>query len=302
MTEQTVSDRNPFIELDENGKPIYQLKLSLVFYLDYPPGPKRARQIYDQYFARFGRHIRYFQSTSWLGPPQEWNSSTQVQFERQNIEDLQHHDDWGYGFSDGRSVDNNLFMFHGYKPVSEAGKASFFRFEWPWNWDTNEIVAFARSVADSVPFLSGTGGYIINPHPFDNYAYARMYALCRRYWGLEAWDLDLTVNFVASGYKCPNWLTLIGNNLCEQHPERAAGLDAIRGYADPRSHGVIFQSRIRPEFIDRNRAHSYDGEAAIATALLPLQISYHEDFGGPAWEGKTMDWLYRFSGRQTVDH
>jgi hypothetical protein len=122
-----------------------------------------------------------------------------------------------------------------------------------------------------------------------------MYALCRRYWGLEAWNLDLTVDFVRSGYKCPSWLTLIGDRLLEQKPDANADLKSISHYAVKRAHGLVFQSRERPEFIDRHRVEPYTGETAIATGLLPLQIKEHDDFGGPAWEGNTMNWLYRFS-------
>jgi hypothetical protein len=300
MTDVTSADQNPFLELDEDGAPLYQLKLSLVVYLDYAPGPQRARRVYEGYLDRFEKHIKFYQSTSWLGPPYEWNLRRRARFERQQLLDLHKQDDWGYAFADGKSVDYHLFMFHGYRPVTEARKASFFRFEWPWNWDPQEIAAFATSLADTVPFLSGTGGYIISARPFNTYAYGRMYALCRRYLGLEAWNLDKTVNFVRRGYKCPSWLTLIGHRLLEQPRDQEVTLESVRNYAVERAHGLVFQSRPRPQFIDGNRREPHAGETAIANALLPLQIVEHEDFGGPYWEGNTMKWLYRFSNEGVV--
>ena len=289
-----MNDQNPFLLLDDDGKPLCQLKLSLVLYLDYSPGPKRAKRVYDQYMDRFGTHIRVFQSTT-PGFPDDWNSQTRARFEGQQLPDLQKLNAWGYAFTDGKEIDYHMFMFHGYRPVTEAGKASFFRFEWPWNWDSQEISAFASSLADTVPFLSGTGGYIISARPFDKHAYGRMYALCRRFWGLEAWNLDLTVNFMRDGYKCPSWLTLIGNRLLEQKPDANAALASIESYASRKTHGIIFQSRERPEFIDRHRVEPFAGETTIGNALLPLQIKEHDDFGGPAWDGNTMNWLYRFT-------
>lgn len=295
MTDFSAISQNPFLELGEDGKPLYQMKLGLVIYLDYAPGPKRAKRVYENYMERFGEHIHFFQSTSWLGPSHEWNQNTRAKFENQLLPDLQKYDDWGYGFSDGKNIDYHLFMFHGYKPVTEAGKASFFRFEWPWNWEPREISEFAGCLADTVPFLSGTGGFIISARPFNTYAYGRMYALCRRYWGLEAWNLDLTVKYMLGGYKCPSWLTLTGNRLLDQNREREPDLKALAGYEITKKHGLVFQSRTRPEFIDINRLDSFTGEKAIANALLPLQITEHDDFGGPSWEGNTMRWLYRFT-------
>lgn len=287
--------QNPFLELDEAGKPLCQLKLSLVLYLDYAPGAKRARRVYDEYMASFGSHIRVFQSTSWLGPAQEWNRQAQSRFERELLPAIQSHNDWGYGFSDGREIDYHLFMFHGYRPVTEAAKASFFRFEWPWHWDVPAIAEFAERVADTVPFLSGTGGYIISARPSNGRAYDRMYALCRRYWGLEAWNLDLTVDFMRAGYKCPSWLTLIGDRLLDKKGAPRSDVGSLDCATIGTAHGMIFRSRARPEFIDRNRNEPFPGERAIADGLLPLQVTHHEDFGGPAWTGNTMKWLYRFA-------
>ncbi len=294
MTSRHVA-QNPFCELDADGEPIYRLKLSLVLYLDYAPGPKRARAVYDTYMARFGEHISVYQSTSWMGPPFKWNARSRMNFETRELPDIQKHADWGYAFSDGTLVDNHLFMFHGYKPVTEAGKASFFRFEWPWNYEPSEIGTFAAELAGTVPFLSGTGGYIVSVKPFDEYGYNRMFALVRRYWGLEAWNLDLTVKYTLDGYKCPSWLTMIGKRLLKRI-KRPIDVEAIASYGTATAHGLVYQSRSRPEVIDRNRAEPYEGEQAIARALLPLQIKNHAPFGGTSWaDNNTLEWLYRFS-------
>ena len=288
------SNLNPFLEVDDAGRPSYQLKLSLVFYLDYAPGPKRARRVFDLYMHRFGSRIRIFKSTSSLGPAADWSVNTEEEFHSTYLPSLQKYNDWGYVFSDGNLYDNHLFMFHGYRPFSEPEKASFFRFEWPWNWDTKAISEFAEQIADTIPFLSGTGGYIISVRPFDRFAYDRMYALCRRYWGIEAWNLDLTVDFVRQGYKSPSWLTLIGFRLLEQSRPLPRFGDAHAGYGVSKSHGLVLRSRAEPAFIDQNRGEPCVGEKEIALALLPLQITKHSDFGGRRWDGKTMDWLYRF--------
>ncbi len=172
-----------------------------MLYLDYAPGPKRARRIHDLYMAHYGTHIRWFQSTGSPGPQQPWNANARATFETSLLPQIQQKADWGYGFADGKTIDYHLFMFHGYRPASQPNKASFFRFEWPWNTPKSEIFDFASCAADEVPFLSGTAGYILSAKPFNIDAYNRMFALCMRYWGIEAWNLDETVNHVRNGYK-----------------------------------------------------------------------------------------------------
>lgn len=295
MSNSEATSQNPFLELDEDGRVLYQLKLSLVLYLDYAPGPNRARRVFDHYMKAYGSRVRWFQSTSWLGPPEPWDTEGQSRVVNQGLPHLQKQDDWGYAFTDGKSVDGNLFMFHGYRPVTEPGKASFFRFEWPWNDDPIRVLEFAEILTDTVPFLSGTAGFILSARPFEPDAYNQMRAICGRYWGIEAWNLDLTVKYVLFGYKCPSWLTLIGTRLLQRETYDTANLESLSTFAIRGKHGTIFRSRHHPEFIDRNRTEPYAGEQAIANALQSLQIDEHGDFGGDRWEGNTLDWLYRFS-------
>ena len=291
---------NPFLlpDPEDPSRPLCQLKLSLVFYLDYPPGPNRARRVYDLYMARFGSFIREYKPTGgqWsMGPALPWDRATRADFETSELPTIQKIDRWGYGFASGAKVDSHLFMFHGYKPASEPGKASFFRFEWPWDTSHEVILAFATEVASTVPFLSGTGGYILQARPYHTAAYDYVYAKARRYWGLEAWNLDVTVKYVLEGYKCPSWLTLLGHKLLEKR-----GLSSIPkelgAYKVVASHGTILRSREAPDIIDRNYGAAFPGEQAIAGALASVQIQDHAPFGGKRWDdANTLWWLRRFA-------
>ncbi|MEP6653921.1 MAG: type VI immunity family protein [Myxococcales bacterium] len=288
------SPYQPFLTLDAGGEPLCQLKLSYVLYLDYPPGPKRAGRVVEAYMARFGQHVREYQPTSWLGPAWKWDPAARSAFPGR-LAELQKTVDWGYGFGDGTLVNNHLFMFHGYKPVTESGKASFFRFEWPWDTAADVVAPFVKEVADLVPFLSGNAGYILSTRPFDPEAHDHMYAVARRYWGIEAWNLDSTVKYVLEGYKCPTWLTLIGDRLLEKISTRGT-LETALHLATRCATGTIFRTRQEPAFIDRNRVENYDNEKRVAEALLPLQIRTHEPFGGTRWTPETtLEWLYRFT-------
>ncbi len=226
--------------------------------------------------------------------PLEWNGHAKYEIEATGFSELQKHAVWGYAFTDGKQEDCHLFMLHGYKPVTESGKASFFRFEWPWDTPHEEIFAFANEIAGAVPFLSGTGGYILQSRPLDLAAYDYVFAQARRYWGLEAWNLDLSVQYLLEGYKCPSWLTLIGNRLLEKlgRPPRFGDLAPLQTAT---AHGYVFRSRDLPDVIDRNYNAPYPGEQAIARALAPLQVKKHAPFGGTRWdEQNTGEWLRRF--------
>ena len=88
----------------------------------------------------------------------------------------------GYGFDDGQPEDEHLFMFHGFRPVTEKGMASFYRFEFPWNVDQGEVRQFAAAVGALVPFENGFGGFFLKPAIDRDAGYDAMYAICQRFW------------------------------------------------------------------------------------------------------------------------
>ena len=51
-----------------------------------------------------------------------WDSNTEQLFRTRLLPNLRKTATWGYAFDDGREIDNHLFMFHGYRPVTQAGK------------------------------------------------------------------------------------------------------------------------------------------------------------------------------------
>ena len=284
----------PFpIPRDSDGEALFRPKLSCVLYTDYAPGPQRARRAFDLYDRLFGGFIRCYQPTSWMGPAFEWDAAARGGFPAR-LALLQQGVDWGYALADDPSDAGHLFMFHGYKPATETGKASFFRFEWPRETDPGLIESFVLALAESVPFLSGTAGFIIKPKAFEPDAYDAMYGIARRYWGAEAWNLDVTVNHMLAGYKCPSWLTLIGERLLVRLGRALP--DGAHELASSCQHGTVYKARPAPEWLDHHRTDAFDGERAIAAALSPLQVTHHEPFGGPAWTPEaTMEWLRRFA-------
>lgn len=294
--------QNPFsapraIGDGDEAEPLYELKLSLVFYLKKPPGPKRATEVFELYAARFGQRLKRWISTApGEAELQAWDSGSRILLRDRLLPQLRMGIHWGYAFDDGKAFDAYLFMLHGYKPVSEPGRASFYRFEFPWNVERTRILALARDIADITSFISGVGGYILKPAIEEPDAYDHMFAICRRYWGIDAWNLDMMVHYALAGYTSVNWLTLIGNELAAKAP---MAMDEARRAAtkfDVCDNGVVLQVGDGPVLGDANAGEDLPNHRAVAGALLPLQIPECDSFGGQRWdEQRSLAWLRRFT-------
>ncbi|HHP7234818.1 MAG TPA: type VI immunity family protein [Desulfobacterales bacterium] len=299
--EKILRGENPFVswEVDEiDGKihPLFELKFGIVFYINYPPGPRRTRNVFDLYMGRYSNRIKRYVSTASGAGIQDWTKDTMQLFHNHLLPNLRIGLHWGYGFDDGKALDSFLFMFHGYRPVQEIGKASFFRFEFPWNIDHYEVKQLAIDIAKIVPFESGFSGYFFKPSIQIPESYNQMFAVCRRFWGVEAWNLDVTVNYILEGYKSINWLTLIGNSLCKQDPKAIQLAKKAAVYFEDSPHGVIFQAADSALLGDQNLREDMSSYVAIAKALLPLQMTTYGSFGGERWdEENSLNWIRRFT-------
>ena len=295
---------NPIVRFapdEPHGHPIAELKQHVLLYVDTPPGPKTARQVLDLYFSIWGEPFKKYASTAMGAGDEPWSPTTRSRFFRDELPELRQRAHWGYSFSDGQVLDSRMLMFHGYGKFTEPDKASFYRFEFEWNVEPERIKQFACGLLDIVECLSGTAGYVFQGRPRGSKArssFNEIYALGRRYWGVEVQDLDSTLKHARQGYKCVSWLTMIGAKL-------AAGSDAITtaqgvAYAhEQRRGGWLLQAAATPSIGDRNRFEPMDGYVALATALEPLQMPTHEAFGdgtGSRWtEQNTLAWLRRFT-------
>ena len=292
---------NPFVasevnELDGEIDPLYELKFGLVFYTAYPPGPKRAKAVFDLYERLYPNRLRQYVPTVPGSIPDEWTPSMAQAFQTQLLPALRHGPVWGYGFDDGQKLDSYLFMFHGYRPVTEKGAASFFRFEFPWNVEQDEVRRLAVDVARLIPFENGFAGYFLKPSIVRAASYDQMYAICQRFWGVEAWNLDVAVEYVLDGFADVNWLTFIGESLRSRAPEAVEEAKRVAVSFDETSHGVVLQAAERAQLGDRNRQEALPGHVAIAQALLPLQVQTFGSFGGTQWdEDNSMRYLRRFT-------
>lgn len=282
-------------EVNGYDQTIWELKLILVFYFTQPIPIAVAAELYDIYFSEFGAEIKQFRSTAEGFIPQPFTTEIDAQLRDKLIPGLYKKNNWGYVFDDGRPLDAFLFIFHSYKPKSQPGYSSFCRFEFPRDIEPERVRSFATRVAAILPFTSGNCGYVLTTNPDEWEAYDHMFAICQRYWGIEAWDQDVTVAYLDNRFKSVTWLTFLGKGIISEFPDAIGeGKSAVAFQELPT--GVMFQTRFAPALIDRNRSDDHRAETALARALLPAQITEHQSFYGDAWtEENTMEWLYRFT-------
>lgn len=276
--------------------PRWELKLIFILYFRRPIESAYIRRIYELYMSRFGKRMRRYLATWSDSFIEDFNEDVHRRFLEEYLPDLYRTLEWGYAFDDDELLGALLFVFHSYKPVSEPNKSSFCRFEFPHDFDLGELQDFVQSVAAIAPFTSGTCGYVLQPWPDDVEAFDHMYAVCRRYWGVEAWNQDVTVNALGNRFKCISWLTLLGASLLQEFPDIdqvASGAAYVHRQLPT---GAIYQTRPHPALIDLNRREDFQPEAKLANALLPAQIVEHGSFGGNRWtDENSAQWLHRFT-------
>jgi len=292
---------NPLLRWNNDADdpaPLVELKTRIVLYAADPPGPDTARTVYDIYMARFGSSITSYRSTALGSEPEDWTPPARLRFETTELPDLRQRENWGYMFGSDQPSDARLFLFHGSRPVSEAGRASLFRFDFEWDFDPDSLKQFALEVLGSVECTCGTAGYVLVPDEGDYAApaYDLMFAWARRYWGADAQDLDAIVEYALSGIPSVGWLTVIGPYLLKKDSDAPARARAVAFASCNAGSHLVIQAEGRPRLIDRNRREPLGNYPAVADALASIQALAPIPFGGDMWdEDNTKRYLQRFS-------
>ena len=125
---------NPFfLPNPRGGEPVVEMKLGITFYLSAPPSPRVARLAYDRFMQSWGNTVRLSCPTLGGAKPRPWTMGNRQLFERKELLELRAFETWGYVLASNRGPDATLFMVHGSRPISEAGKASVIRLDLPWD-------------------------------------------------------------------------------------------------------------------------------------------------------------------------
>jgi Protein of unknown function (DUF3396) len=302
----TMLSANPLVRMSEDPDDpgsVLELKTRLVLYLEDPPAREEVRRLYDLYMPRYGGDITHYRSTAFGAIPDEWTPATRRRFEHSELPGLYEHVRWGYLFGADRPTDARVFLFHGSRPASEAGRASILRFDFEWDFPAEELRHFAGLVLQQVECICGTVGYVLTHGEADAgieiEAQVMMFAAAMRYWGAEAQDLDVTLERAVDGFPCISWLTIVGPRLRSRHADAVNRARAVAHASfDVNGHTVV-QTEERPRLIDRNRREPLGNYPAVAEALLPLQLEDHPPFSDDPWDE---DLTYRYLHRFTREH
>jgi hypothetical protein len=220
---------------------------------------------------------------------------------------LRHGRSFEAGIWDGRSikdVDGSWNFRCCGQRLSKTGLHSYVRIVIPWQADPRILLLAARAIADTAAFYSGHGGLAFAYDPWvKEGAFDQVYALARRFWGVDVEDMSETLPLMKDGIKGVNWITLLGPRLESKGSAEQieAGLDNLVGEPnlsiERRAHGTLLFAGPEPVVGDQHRSdRNLAPYYAIARALSPLIIADHPDFPGErfAENGNTVGWIRRF--------
>jgi hypothetical protein len=207
------------------------------------------------------------------------------------------------GLWDGREIEDPLgswsFMCRSIL-LQESGLHAFARFLVPLATDSVVLRRAAMAVADRIALHSGHGGlvFVYDPRAKEA-ALDEVYALARRYWGIDIEDLNRTLPLMHDAIKGVNWLTLVGPRFAAQLAV-ADGLSALpQSGVDVarRRHATVLTAGAEPVAGDRHRPNGgLNQYIAVAKALEPLFPDAVPDFTSQRFvdNGNSTGWVRRF--------
>lgn len=206
----------------------------------------------------------------------------------------------------GRSADDisdRAFAFAAIEATEEA--TGFIRLVLPVDTfarDWNEFYSIAKSLLDKIDFAFGSAGFSLNWNDLADTAdmvREDMSGMSKRYPGLDLADPSATKYSAASGFKCVNWLTFLGNELAEKVGGAAAlGKDVGAGVAvEALPRGLVVRAGAAPDIGDTNRRRGVPLYHQTGRALVALRARAHPPFlgvDGVVDDDITNEWLARF--------
>lgn len=213
-----------------------------------------------------------------------------------HLERMSQRIDEGIAVWDGRETESWWFTIRGVPPIGETRRASFCQVRFPSETDMERVYGLALTLAETLPFLSGHGGYtaVFNAERKMS-AFDQIFVWAKRYWGLEVEDLNLTLEHVVDRIKGANWLTFVGEGMMSLDDEIGSELSGLAGVdVAATRHGRLLRAGPAPVLGDRNRMEWPEGYAAVEKLLAPHKLTHHDEFGGRfEREGATMSWFRR---------
>jgi hypothetical protein len=182
----------------------------------------------------------------------------------------------------------------------DSGWHPFVRLMIPVTADPTLLLRAAVEWSDFLDIRSGHGGFAFTYDPWHlDRAFDNIYALAKRFWGVEVEHLNGTLPLMVDRIKSVSWLTVVGGHLRDR-VDIAANLELLASRLDlsleVRSRATVIRIGDAPAVGDQNRPDtSLDGYYAVARALEPLFVDDHADFPGMfSANGDTVGWIRRF--------
>jgi hypothetical protein len=162
-------------------------------------------------------------------------------------------------------------------------------------------LSLALSLAAGIDFISGTAGFAVSMRR--DYSATKVggdvYALSRRFKGVDFGKPHMFASHIAEGLKSVNWLTFLGTQAvanCGGATMLEAGASLAPLKVHKLSRGIALQAGELPILGDVNRRESLDAYRAANSILLgsrfPLEsLNGYDGIGG---EENTVDWITRF--------
>jgi len=221
---------------------------------------------------------------------------------------------WFQGTASRRDI-YMLFLESGSAPDEPSDRAfsltadaesGYVRLVLPPSFIVESVAPFldlAKKMGQMLPYDFGNAGYAINWNPLgdnDSDAMEKMYALAKRYPGLDISDPFTTRFITPKGIKCVNWLTF----LSKDYGDRLGGRPSLKKKLDDPviiheayRGGALIQAGPYPEIGDVNRREILPLYHRVGKVLAPIRSKEHPPSFGPEGFGDeeaTEKWLSRF--------
>jgi hypothetical protein len=293
---------------DEEGRTVLQVGLFATLYFEngYQTDVRRSVcDCVDEYLAMTGSYIRWVkhpETFHWLpiGSPAlpDWKAW---------LLNLGPNYEWEIKFKGGDDPEAaSHFSVGGYGTAAWEKTLSYFKAALPITWFADHEGSFPGVVMSWLRKLRpfhGYGGLGILESPdgaIEVKFEPTVYAMARRFPGLEVDRPASHLNYVEKGIKGVNWLTVLGDHWLS----KVGGLDGLRRELDGEFRfykypgGLLIQAGQRPQLGDVNRRLWPAEYVKLSLALKPIRITTHRSFhhlGENRFTRETSEeWLRRF--------
>lgn len=302
------NDEEQLVVRDGHGRIVVQAGLRAVFYFEGAEQPERRAAVVacvDKLQSLIGQHLRWVvhPTTAKRYPRGSPRVPALSDWMAQRSKDQA----WEYCTHGGEQPEAaSHFLIAAYGPAGWKGNPGYLEFALPLTWFADHpgsLPALVLEVSDILRPLHGYGGIGLLEsfdESVESAAEPSVYALARRFPGLEVGMALSHARYLKDGIKGVNWLTLVGTRWLPA----VGGVETLRAVlgADipvrEYNGGVLIQAGARPRLGDVNDGRSPEPYQRVAHALRPIRVdsvgSLHYAGANRFTKDTSDEWLRRF--------